>query len=470
MHAEAVKPLFAGMSVVLLLTTGVLGSAVVMADAIFQEDPNLVIAFANGTKISTSREDGSRQVQEPEIAWLPRGFAANTSWTPLGGAQFMQVFWGLTTTLNGANNEILSVDLELPKDFSERSEEILDKLGPDNAYRFDFWLAAQPQELPSTFFEYTTCGASDGANGCDVMEFYNHTFDWYNSAMIVHAFRGGSTNQSLPQSFALGSGFSDDLLNATSAVWGSPLDPDWIITPNAEFAQEITFGKRLYANGGDLLKSTIEPAPEVGPTFWSVKGEVVRASEAAPQLPQHNVSEFIIDNNALVAILEGLTQEGDPTQKLFDADDYTIRKAKENTWSWNLVPYQRIAIENQPESVEVLPMLFPNVTSWRNLKMTTSNGEVLACNSTTYGPLLELPNGMQFDLRTRLTVSYDNVLGIVDETDNPGDMKFARCVNALLQRFNTSYDFSCDDIANDGSFSVEFVMFPDGVYPDECTE
>ena len=122
----------------------------------------------------------------------------------------MQVFWGLTTTLNGANNEILSVDLELPKDFSERSEEILDKLGPDNAYRFDFWLAAQPQELPSTFFEYTTCGASDGANGCDVMEFYNHTFDWYNSAMIVHAFRGGSTNQSLPQSFALGSGFSDD--------------------------------------------------------------------------------------------------------------------------------------------------------------------------------------------------------------------------------------------------------------------
>lgn len=48
-------------------------------------------------------------------------------------------------------------------------------------------------------------------------------------------------------------------------------------------------------------------------------------------------------------------------------------------------------------------------------------------------------------------------------------MKFARCVNALLQRFNASYDFSCDDI-DDGSFSVEFVMYPDGAYPEECSE
>ena len=466
MRAAAMKQLFAGMAVMLLMMMNVFGLLVMMADG--SADPNVVLAFANGTKVSTSREDGSTQVQEPEIAWLPRGFAANTSWTPLGGSQFMQVFMGLTTTLNGANNEILSVDLELPTDFSEKSEEILDKLGPDNAYRFDYWLAAQPEELPSTFFEYTTCGS--GTNGCDVMAFYNHSFDWYNSALIVHAFRGDSTNQSLPQSFAPGSGFSDDLLNATSAVWGSPLDPDWVIVPNAEFAQAITFGKRLYANGGDVLTSTIKPAPEFGPTFWSVKGEVVRASEAAPQLPQHNASEFIVDNNALLAILEGLTQEGDPTQKLFDADDYTIRKAKENTWGWNLVPYQRIAIENRPESVEVLPLLFPNVTSWRNLKMTTSDGEVLACNSTTYDPLFELPNGMQFDLRTRLTVSYDHVLDIVDETNNPGDMKFAQCVNALLQRFNASYDFSCDDIANDGSFSVEFVMYPDGVYPEECSD
>ena len=200
------KELFAGMALMLLMMMGVSG-LVMMADG--SADPNVVIAFANGTKVSTSREDGSTQVQESEIAWLPRGFAANTSWTPLGGSQFMQVFWGLTTTLNGANNDILSVDLELPTDFSEKSEEILDKLGPDNAYRFDYWLAAQPQELPSTFFEDTTCGS--GANGCDVMAFYNHTFDWYNSALIVHAFRGGSTNQTLHQSFALGSGFSDDL-------------------------------------------------------------------------------------------------------------------------------------------------------------------------------------------------------------------------------------------------------------------
>ena len=198
MRAAAMKELFAGMALILLMMMGVSG-LVMMADG--SADPNVVIAFANGTKVSTSREDGSTQVQEPEIAWLPRGFAANTSWTPLGGSQFMQVFWGLTTTLNGANNDILSVDLELPTDFSEKSEEILDKLGPDNAYRFDYWLAAQPQELPSTFFEDTTCGS--GANGCDVMAFYNHTFDWYNSALIVHAFRGGSTNQTLHQTWHL---------------------------------------------------------------------------------------------------------------------------------------------------------------------------------------------------------------------------------------------------------------------------
>mmetsp|Transcript_24894 Transcript_24894/g.26733 ORF Transcript_24894/g.26733 Transcript_24894/m.26733 type:complete len:361 (+) Transcript_24894:421-1503(+) len=334
--------------------------------------------------------------------------------------------------------------------------------------------AAQPWELDSNYTANSTCARTIPDNfGCPIQEFADPFYDWNNSAMILHG-QKGNLNFNIEWF-----NYTDEPADKYTNTTGS----NWLITPGIDFALGKSFGKTIYANDGDTAIGTFEPVSIDGAdTYWSLKGEVRRKTPLSSSLVQDSETEVIVDNEALVTILrERLAKEGSQ-ERLFKPNNLSLLRAEKNTWTWNLVPFNVITVEERPRTVEAIPMLFANIKKWR-VVMNTNKGDKIKCtdNKGIYDPVMDWAeatqvnmNGAFFGTRTSLKC-YENLpcLNNVEGGDKE-DNKFLNCVQAIfnlyVKEYRKNYNVSsCDDYIDGGVFSIEFVLFPHG-YPEECTE